>query len=169
MNIPSLKPLSQPLNIPKSFPCAVSVVSDCHLTETELELLSHAFHAVSMVAQAVKPSVPQTRMNIILLDADHIDIVFPGNDTFGAFFSAIFYPVGMWRRMALSKETVLFAMIEELCHAIWQVPDGPQVQALVTRALKLFAPGATYAAFFVRALSEKNQYLARNSGSASDK
>ena len=49
----------------------------------------------------------------------------------GCFHQAIIFPIGQWRKKKYMSEIILATMVEELCHAIWLLPDGTKIEEKV--------------------------------------
>lgn len=124
----------------------ISISYDGEEPPKELEILEPALALVSQMVESA-PSVPQSLMpNVYFLESNLLTFEID-DDALGCFHQAIFFPVEKWRTLKLSKDAILFVMVEELCHAVWQVPDGPPVEEKVTEVFRQICPEFIYLDF----------------------
>lgn len=156
MRFPELHPLSKIPALPVIFQGKIAINSNCECSDYELRLLGAALDLVAKVAESDPPKNP-SKINIIFFDTESLEIRFDDPTCIGCHFESIFYPIGLWRSVGYSDSTIMFAMIEELCHALWLVNDGPEVQQKVESVLRLANPNASYTSFLLKALMERNK------------
>ena len=89
-----------------------------------------AMALVGMKAEASPPPIPLLGLNVYFLENKSITFSLD-EDVFGCFHQAIIFPVWNWRERGLTSETMLVVMVEELCHAVWLIPDGPLIEEKV--------------------------------------
>jgi len=154
MRFPELHPLTRTPVLPPLFKDNIAINGTCECTERELQLLGASLQLVAALAETDPPRF-LSRFNIIFVDTDALKISFDDTATLGCCFNAIFFPVGLWRRVGYSDSTIMFAMIEELCHAVWLCSDGPEVQQKVESVLRLANPNARYSSFLAKAFLER--------------
>ena len=78
-------------------------------------------------------------------NSNQISFVIDDKDTvFGCFNQNIIYPLYLWRKLNLPHWVMFLPMIEELCHAIWQIPDGPYLEEKATEVIKCLGNDETY-------------------------
>ena len=85
---------------------------------------------MAMMAEVSPPLAPLLGLNVYFMESDSITF-FLGKDIFGCFHQAIVFPVGHWREQGLTLDLMLVTMVEELCHAVWLIPDGPLIEEKV--------------------------------------
>lgn len=163
MEFIGMRPIAQNLPIPKSFAGRVSIFGTCELTESEADLLSAAFILVDRKIQSCPPPANSFRLNILAFDTPSLTIDFPVprgniNLTYGYCFEAIFFPVGLWREAKLSKESVLFIMLEEISHLVWHIADENAVKTHVESMLKTLNPKVSAQAILNRITQESILY-----------
>lgn len=154
MRFPGLHPLKRIPSLPSFFQGNLTINGTCECTDHELHLLGAALALVAKIAETDPPKNP-SRINIIFVDTPALEISFDDKASLGCYFEAIFLPIGLWRNVGYSDSTIIFAIIEELCHALWLCDDGPQVQQKVESVLRLASPNASYTAFLLKALTER--------------
>lgn len=160
MRFTGLHPLKKIPVLPPLFRDRLTINGTCECTDHELHLLGTALALVAKIAETDPPKNP-SRINIIFVDTPALEISFDDKTSLGCYFEAIFLPIGLWRNVGYSDSTIIFTIIEELCHALWLCDDGPQVQQKVESVLRLASPNASYTvflakAFMERAIGEKN-------------
>lgn len=154
MRFPNLHPLRKTPVLPDLFRGKLVINGTGECSDNELQLLGAALHMVAQVAEN-DPPLYKSKINIIFVDTPTLEILFDDAAFIGSHFQAIFYPVGLWRQTGYSDSTILFAMIEELCHALWLCDDGPEVQQKVEAVLRIANPDAKYSAFLTKAFVER--------------
>ena len=133
-------------SVPKFFDNCISV-SYCGREEPEeIEILNLAISLVVQTAEKSFPSLPVLPLNIYFLESNSLTFTLD-NSILGCFHPIIVFPVELWRTAGLSKDKILFIMVEELCHAIWQIPDGPPIERKVTEVFQEILPGFSYREF----------------------
>lgn len=158
MRLPSLHPVTQPMRVPAYFVGKITVNSDAPLSDDDLNNLAIALSAVAVIVAKSPPPLPVRGLNIIFIASDRLEICFDDPEILGSYFQGIMYPIGLWRKVGYSRESIVFAMIEELCHAIWQLPDGPEIRDKVTEVLQVLNPGAKYINFLAAAVLQQMVY-----------
>ena len=154
MRFLGLHPLRRTPSLPPLFQDRLAINGTCECTDRELHLLGASLALVAKLAETDPPKNP-SKINIIFVDTPALEISFDDKTSLGCHFEAIFLPIGLWRKAGYSDSTIIFAMIEELCHALWLCDDGPQVQQKVESVLRLANPNASYTGFLLKALAER--------------
>lgn len=121
--------------VPKFFNQKIAVITDGNITDVESKLFGLALTLVSMTAEVSPPLAPLLGLNVYFLEGDSITF-FLSKDVLGCFHQAIIFPVGCWRERGLTSDVILVAMVEELCHAVWLIPDGPLIEEKVREAFE---------------------------------
>lgn len=155
MRFEALSPLPKVPTLPAAFKGKVSFYGDCVCSGRELLLLGAAFQLVDMEMTEYPSPAPYLGLNIVFIAEERTSIVFDEPAALGHHFSGIFFPVSTWRRIGYKDDILLMAMVEELCHAIWFLPDGPDIQRKVERVIKRIRPNFSYAETLGRALLQK--------------
>lgn len=163
MKFPEMRAIARNLAIPKSFAGKIAVLGTCDLLESETELLSAALALVDKRLKTCPPPSTSFRLNILVFDTSTITIDFFSarrgmNYEFGYHFDAIFFPVGLWRDAKLSRESILFIMLEELSHLVWRITDESAVKKHVEVMLRFLNPKADAKAFLRRIALESLTY-----------
>ena len=117
-------------NVPDFFVDKIAVVTDGIITDIESTMFYLAMGLVGMKAEASPPPIPLLGLNVYFLENESITFSLD-EDVFGCFHQAIIFPVWNWRERGLTSETMLVIMVEELCHAVWLIPDGPLIEEKV--------------------------------------
>lgn len=124
----------------------ISICYDGKKVPEELKIFDLA---LALVAQQIETSLsaPQSLMpNVYFLESNFPTFELDSN-MLGCFHQAIIFPVKKWRTLKLSEEAILFTMVEELCHAVWQVPDGSLIAEKVTEVFRQICPDFIYLDF----------------------
>ena len=116
--------------VPDFFVDKIAVVTDGIITDIESTMFYLAMALVGMKAEASPPPIPLLGLNVYFLENKSITFSLD-EDVFGCFHQAIIFPVWNWRERGLTSETMLVVMVEELCHAVWLIPDGPLIEEKV--------------------------------------
>ena len=130
------------LKIPRFFD-GIPVVYDGENEPKELEIFEIAMALVARLIDSSSTSLNILLPNIYFLETDSPEFTL-SDDMLGCFHQAIIFPVTKWRTLDLSDFKILFVMVEELCHAIWQIPDGPPIEAKVTKVFQQLCPDFSY-------------------------
>lgn len=165
MKIEGVSPAGKNMAVPASFFRKLAIVGTCDFTESEKKLFQAALVCVDKHLAVCPSPVPNFNINVILVDTESIVISIPDNKgpigfTAGHHMEMIVYPVGLWRKAKLSDESVMFAMLEELSHAVWKISDEIAVKNRVEELLKYLNPNATAAAFLQKLTLESILYAA---------
>ena len=154
MRFDALSPLPKVPALPAAFKGKVSFYGDCVCSDRELLLLSVAFRLVDMeMAEYPSPAL-NLGLNIVFIAEERTSIVFDEPAALGHYFSGIFFPVSTWRQIGYKGDILLMAMVE-LCHAIWLLPDGPDIHRKVERVIKRIRPNFSYAETLWRAFLQR--------------
>lgn len=89
-----------------------------------------AMALVSVTAEASPPPIPLLGLNVYFLENNSITFSI-SKDVFGCFHQVIIFPVWNWRERGVTLDIMLVTMVEELCHAVWLIPDGPLIEEKV--------------------------------------
>lgn len=141
----------------KFFSGKTSIVSDTKLSNEEIESFEIALFLVNKVIETSPPAAPLLSLNIFFCSDNSPTFIF-GNENdliFGSFNQIIIYPLWKWRKLKLPKWAMLMPMIEELCHAAYLIPDGPQIEDKVTEVLQSLGNNDSY----INYLSAINDFL----------
>lgn len=165
MEFSGMRPIARGLAIPESFAGKIAAFGTCDFTESEAELLTSALSLVNKYFKDNPPPTENFRLNILIFDTPTLTINFPVTPgklaiTLGYYFDAILFPVGLWRDAKLSKDSILFTMLEELSHCIWHIIDEDTVKLHVVNMLKYLNPKADAKAFLNRITLESILYSA---------
>lgn len=116
--------------VPDFFVQKIAVITDGVITDIESTMFYLAMALVGMKAEASPPPIPLLGLNVYFLENKSITFSLD-EDVFGCFHQAIIFPVWNWRERGITSETMLVVMVEELCHAVWLIPDGPLIEEKV--------------------------------------
>lgn len=121
----------------------ISVSYDGGSEPKELEVFELALSLVAQLADRSSPIPHIIPPNVHFLETCSPTFTLD-DDMFGCFYQAIIFPVAKWRKDGLSKAKMLIVMVEELCHAVWQIPDGPPIEEKVTEVFHQIYPDFSY-------------------------
>lgn len=145
--------------VPMFFSGKMAIITDSALSEQELASFKIALFFVAETIELSPPPIDLLSLNVYFCNSR--EMVFtcgPDNEIIlGSYDQIIVYPVYKWREKRLSRWAMLLPMIEELCHAIWQLPDGPTLEEKVTEVLRLLGYDDTYQCY----LEEIKNYVSR--------
>ena len=131
-------------NVPEYF--ENSSISYNGVTEpSEFKFLYLAMVLVNNTIDASPPSMRILPLNIYFVeDITSTFLMDFKVDVFGCFNQSIIFLLSNWRTFGLSEFEILFAMVEELCHAVWQIPDGPEIENKVTEVFRQLDSNFSY-------------------------
>lgn len=121
----------------------------------EIEYLELAMVLISILIKDSPPPIPLLSLNIYFLDKEPAKFSFYDENVLGCYNQFIFFPVTHWRKHHLMPDEMLVVIIEELCHAIWQIPDGPLIENKVEEVFKAARIDFNYSEF-LKKLSRVN-------------
>lgn len=155
MRFDALSPLPKVPALPAAFAGKVSFSGDCVCSDRELLLLGAAFQLIDMEMAEHPSPIPNLRLNIIFVAGEHTSIAFDEPAALGHYFSGVFFPVSAWRQNGYKDDVLLMAMVEELCHAIWLLPDGYELQRKVESVIRRIRPKFSYVETLGRAFLQR--------------
>lgn len=134
---------------PKFFKNKISIVYDEELNSDELICFDSALALVNRMVEISPPANTLLSINFYFIGNKTTALYpnFDNDDILGVFCQSVFFPVWRWRMRSLSQDIILFVMVEEICHAVWQIPDGPQIEEKVTEVFRLIRPDFSYLDF----------------------
>lgn len=142
--------------VPEFFNQKIAVATDSSITDIESKLFYLAMSLVQLTAEVSPPPVPSLRFNVYFLENDSLTFSF-GKDVLGCFHQAIIFPIGGWRKQGLTSDVMLLTMVEELCHAVWLIPDGPQIEEKVRETFEQIPIHFSASDFLMNAYGKINQ------------
>ncbi|MDO5398993.1 MAG: hypothetical protein Q4G33_13805 [bacterium] len=116
--------------VPEFFNQKITIITDGEIRQRETTLFYLAMSLVAITAKSSPLPKPLLRLNVYFLEKNIVTFILD-EDMLGCFHQAIVFPVGQWRKKKYLSEVILAAMVEELCHAVWLIPDGPKIEEKV--------------------------------------
>ena len=135
------------LILPLCFDNKICVITDTDLSRNELLSFNLALDIISKVIKNSPPNNNLLPFGIYFCGSENSEFTiekFDGETVFGCYTHMIIYPIWKWRELHLDVWAMFFVMTEEICHAVWQVPDGPDLKAKVTEVLQIVNPNDDY-------------------------
>ena len=119
----------QNFKVPELFNQKVTIITDGEINQTESALFHLAMRLVESATTNSSTLAPPLPLNVYFLESNTITLYL--DDMLGCFHQAIIFPIGQWRKKKYMPEIILATMVEELCHAIWLLPDGAKIEEKV--------------------------------------
>lgn len=113
------------LPMPSFFFGKTSVIFDGDLNKNELNIFLKVLYDIDREIENDRPNNELLSLNVYFLENDSIELSFENGIILGCYTQSIFFPCRRWREYNLPNWAIRFAITEELCHAVWQIPDGP--------------------------------------------
>lgn len=127
-------PVAQPV-IPESLKRRIDIYYTCELNEVEIDAFSKVL--VGLQTMLSKDVTIQSELWAHVIFAGSPTLIFQlPSDAGGEFAPFIVYPVYIWRNRGYSKEQIMLAMVEELCHCFWSIRDETRVKSKVIEFMK---------------------------------
>lgn len=130
MTIRNAKTLNN-FKCPIFFDGKLSVSYDSKTIPEEISCFNSALALINAYIQIFPPNIPLLSLNVYFLSNGSAEFVFNDDRVLGCYNQFIFFPIRNWRQLGLTNGEIIFTMIEELCHAIWRIPDGADIQQKV--------------------------------------
>lgn len=146
MNLQNAKVFTD-IRLPNFFSEKVSVIYDTETVPEEIKYLEPALALVDELIETSPPSIPLLSINIYFLSRKSVEFIFNDENVLGCYNQFIFFPVMHWRKLNLESDVILFTMVEELSHAVWQIPDGSLIEKKVEDVFKTIKPDFNYTEF----------------------
>ena len=129
--------------LPAASPMKITQLSTCFLSTEEIDAAESAYRALALAAKNDPTFVTCVFANGIFFDRDELNIDFSdAPDVRGNIVLFFFLPVHRWRADHYTVLQMETAILEELCHAFFQIEEeGDPIKLKVTEVMQHSHPG----------------------------
>lgn len=120
----------------KFVPKCINVVSSQRLPESIMHMVSAALVAIKVEMIADKIPEPNIAVNLIVFDEDLQNAFNLGDDAIAACSKIAYCPIKNLELFGNEQDLAIAAILEELCHLIWDISDETIVKFKVLSIIR---------------------------------
>ena len=139
----------------KFVPKCINVVSSQRLPESIMHMVSAALVAIKVEMIADKIPEPNIAVNLIVFDEDLQNAFNLGDDAIAACSKIAYCPIKNLELFGNEQDLAIAAILEELCHLIWDISDETIVKFKVLSIIRNIRKEATLGDLYGRCNPEE--------------